>query len=162
MIMADVAAFEMILSRIMAGESLKQICESYDPPVSSRGVFYDWLASDVAMADRYARACEVRSDHLFDEMLHIADTPLIGEKRKIMANQEVGPDGEEGEDTITRVVEITTGDMVEHRRLQIDARKWAIAKMQPKKYGDKLDVTHGGAIAVTGVEVAFVRPVDKT
>ena len=27
--------------------------------------------------------------------------------------------------------------MIEHRRLQIDARKWLIGKMAPKKYGDK-------------------------
>ena len=31
-------------------------------------------------------------------------------------------------------------------RLQIDARKWKASKMQPKKYGDKLDLNHSGAI----------------
>lgn len=29
-------------------------------------------------------------------------------------------------------------------RLQIDARKWALARMHPRKYGDKLDVTSDG------------------
>lgn len=29
------------------------------------------------------------------------------------------------------------------RRIRIDARKWLLAKRQPKKYGDKLDVEHG-------------------
>ena len=34
--------------------------------------------------------------------------------------------------------------MIEHRRLQIDARKWLIGKMAPKKYGDKQAHEHAG------------------
>jgi hypothetical protein len=34
--------------------------------------------------------------------------------------------------------------MIEHRRLQIDARKWLIGKMAPKKYGDKQTHEHAG------------------
>jgi hypothetical protein len=29
-------------------------------------------------------------------------------------------------------------------RLRVDARKWLLSKMLPKKYGDKLDVTSDG------------------
>ena len=47
-----------------------------------------------------------QADVLFDEMLHIADTPVVGLK------------------TITKAsgVETVEGGMIEHRRLQIDAR----------------------------------------
>ncbi len=31
-------------------------------------------------------------------------------------------------------------------RLQIDARKWKASKLQPKKYGDKIDLNHSGTI----------------
>jgi hypothetical protein len=31
--------------------------------------------------------------------------------------------------------------MIEHRRLQVDARKWILARMDPKKYGDKIEQT---------------------
>lgn len=31
-------------------------------------------------------------------------------------------------------------------RLQIDARKWRASKLAPKKYGDRLDLNHSGAI----------------
>lgn len=31
--------------------------------------------------------------------------------------------------------------MTDHRRLKIDARKWVVARMLPKKYGDKIDIT---------------------
>ena len=30
--------------------------------------------------------------------------------------------------------------MLEHRKLRIDSRKWLLAKLAPKKYGDKLDL----------------------
>lgn len=30
------------------------------------------------------------------------------------------------------------------KKVRIDARKWLLAKRQPKKYGDKIDVTSGG------------------
>lgn len=122
----DEEVFTCILERIMAGESLKQICESEGTP--ARSTVHKWLADDAALADRYARACEVRADHIFDEILHIADTPVSGVKIKT--------DGEGKTET-------TEGDMIEHRRLQVDARKWALARMQPKKYGDKLAL--GGA-----------------
>ena len=26
--------------------------------------------------------------------------------------------------------------MIQHRRLQVDARKWVVSKMNPKKYGE--------------------------
>ncbi len=34
-------------------------------------------------------------------------------------------------------------------RVRIDARKWVAGKQRPKKYGDKLDVEHGGTVTVT-------------
>lgn len=54
--------------------------------------------------------------------MEIADTPQIGVKKVIK------PDGS---------VETMEGDMIEHRRLRIDARKWALARMSPRKYGDR-------------------------
>ena len=29
-------------------------------------------------------------------------------------------------------------------RIRIDARKWMLSKLQPEKYGDKMDYTSGG------------------
>ena len=33
---------------------------------------------------------------------------------------------------------------VQRSRLKVDTRKWVMAKMKPKKYGDKLDLTSDG------------------
>jgi hypothetical protein len=86
-----------------------------------------WLDKDEGgrLVEQYARAMAMRADVVFDELIEIADTPVEGEKVKI------DKDGNE---------EVQRGDMIEHRRLQVDARKWALARMAPKKYGDKVAV----------------------
>jgi hypothetical protein len=77
---------------------------------------------------------ELRQEKIFEEILEIADTPKEGIKKK----------------ETDKGVEITTGDMIQHRRLQVDARKWMLGKMNPKKYGDKLetDNNHSGKIEI--------------
>ena len=35
-------------------------------------------------------------------------------------------------------------EFVQRSRLRFDARKWAASKLDPKKYGDKLDLTNDG------------------
>ena len=39
---------------------------------------------------------------------------------------------------------VTNHNVIQRDRLRVDARKWALSKMNPKKYGDKVDVTSGG------------------
>jgi len=89
--------------------------------------FYQWVAKNEELQTLYKYAREVRSDFLFEEIVEIADTTEEGVKLKVTASG----------------VEETHGDMTEHRKLRIDARKWVVAKMQPKKYGDKIDLTSG-------------------
>lgn len=43
-------------------------------------------------------------------------------------------------------------------RLQIDTRKWIAAKLKPKKYSDKLDLNHSGAVEFTGLKLEVVDP----
>lgn len=116
---------EALLAAIMGGASMRKACR--DLHICRSEVFVD-LAADDVFADQYARAMAIRADDMFDEMVEIADTPMIGEKTKTLA------DGK---------VEISTADMTEHRRLRVDTRKWALARMNPRKYGDKVQV--GGA-----------------
>jgi len=87
--------------------------------------FYKWISNNKELQTLYNYAREVRSDVLFEEIIEIADTTEEGEVIK---------ESEKG-------VLIERGDMTRHRQLKIDARKWVVSKMQPKKYGDKLDIT---------------------
>lgn len=128
---------DTICERIADGESLRSICNGEDMP--NKATVFRWLAGNDTFRDQYARARETQADALFDEILAIADTPQIGEKRKVK---------EDGG------VEVSTGDMIEHRRLQVDARKWMAGKLRPKKYGDKLDVEHSGQLVTIAKDAA--------
>lgn len=103
--------------------------EKWTPSTST---FFEWLEADEEKAKRYARACEIRADVLFDEMLTIAFTPEIGETVKMVQKGN------------RKEMEKTKGDMLGHRKLKVDTIKWALAKMAPKKYQDRLDVTSDG------------------
>jgi hypothetical protein len=67
----------------------------------------------------------LRADILFEEILEIADD---SKKDTIITDQGITIDNE----------------FVQRSRIKIDARKWMLGKMQPKKYGDKIDVTSSG------------------
>lgn len=122
----DQALLDEICARVMSGRSLRDVTRDEDMPTNP--MVYQWLAADPEFAGQYARATLVRADVLADQMFDIADTPMPGIKTKTDA------DGN---------VETTEGDMIEHRRLMIDTRKWALSKINPRKYGDKLGI--GGA-----------------
>lgn len=121
--------FNTICERIEEGESLRSVLRDEDMP-SSR-TFFKWIDSDESKVKQYARATDMRADAIFDEMFDISDTPLEG---ITLTEKETG-------------TEIKRGDMLGHRRLQVDTRKWALSKMNPKKYGDKIGLEHSGEIA---------------
>jgi hypothetical protein len=137
--------FTDICAKISSGLSLKSIIEAEGKP--SRIEFYRWINESEEKSTIYARARLERADHIFDEMFDIADNPSIGIKKKT-TEKETG--------TFTEIIE---GDMTEHRKLQIDTRKWALARMNPKKYGEKseLDLTSGGEKISTETTVTFIN-----
>ena len=140
-----------ICEQLVNGKSLRTICSTAKMP--NRSTVFRWLAENEVFRDQYAHARDEQADTLADEIIDIADTAVIGEKVK--------------KDARGKVVERTTGDMVERSRLRIDARKWYAGKLRPKKYGDKVQQEvsgpGGGPIetAVTVVERRIVRPADR-
>ncbi len=123
---------EKICERLASGEPLRAICR--DEGMPPRKTVAQWVIDDVeGFAARYARAREVGFDELAEEVLSIADTPQEGEEREESA------DG----------IKIKRGDMLGHRRLQVDARKWLLSKLLPHKYGDKqvIDMNVSGPLA---------------
>jgi hypothetical protein len=82
------------------------------------------------------RAREAQATALAEEIAETADTPLEGERH------------EEGETKDGSFSKTVREDMLGHRRLQVDARKWLMVKLAPRKYGDKIEHTgkDGGPI----------------
>lgn len=88
-----------------------------------------WLNDNPEFQDQYARAREAQADYWAEQIIEISDTPLLGVRT-------------EESDTGTKTVQ---EDMLGHRRLQVDTRKWLMARMAPKKYGDKITQEVTGA-----------------
>lgn len=116
--------FNIICDRIIDGESVKTILKDKDMPSSK--TFWKWLDEDKDKVNQYARAKEIYADKVFEDIVLIADG----------TNEDVYVD-EDG-------IEQTNHNIIQRDRLRIDARKWHLSKLNPKKYGDKIDMTSNG------------------
>ena len=72
-----------------------------------------------------------------DEMIRLVDTCREGVKTR----RKVLPDG-------TVEIETITADMVERAKLQLDARKWYLSKLAPKRYGDQQPAAGGASVQI--------------
>ena len=102
----------------------------------TRSVNLDISGNDLATLYEVAQTAYRRAEEVFEEILDIADD---GTNDWMERN---GKDGETG-DTVLN------GEHVQRSRLRIDARKWALSKMIPKKYGDKIDTSGNHTFNVT-------------
>ena len=113
--------FDEVCEYIEQGKSLRSILRASDMP-SSR-TFYKWLEEDESKVKQYARATEIRAENIFEDIFEIAD------------------DGTNDFMTITKgdvTYNVEDKEVTNRSRLRVDARKWALAKMMPKKYGDRI------------------------
>lgn len=111
-----------IIDWISAGKTLREWCRIEGNPAFR--TVYDWADKDEAFAARFARAREVGHDVIAEEALHIIDTfPM-------MADSESGSRIDSGH--------------VTWLRNRAEQRLKLLAKWNPKKYGDKVDITSKG------------------
>lgn len=120
---------DSIIEWISEGKTLREWCRQNGP---SYRTVYDWLEKDKEFSSRFARARDLGFDVIAEEALAIANTPVEGVRV------------EEGKDGTKKVTE----DALGHRKLQIETRLKLLAKWNPKKYGDKLDIEHSGTVAL--------------
>jgi len=109
---------------ISGGLSLRKALIASDKVITMK-TFYEWIDEDKEKVKQYARACEERTDAMADEIIEIADFT--------------------SNDTIaTEKGDMPDNEWINRSKLRVDARKWLMSKLQPKKYGDKLDLTSDG------------------
>lgn len=121
---------DAVCERLASGESLNAICKDEGYPAES--TVRSWALQDIdGFAAKYARAREVQAHFLAEQIITISDTPQEGVETTVKA------DG---------TSETKHGDMLGHRKLQVDARKWYLSKVLPKVYGDKLEL--GGEVTI--------------
>jgi len=116
-----------ICEAIASGKSMRTVAALEGMP--SIASMFNWLRDHKDFLEQYTRATEERSEAMAEEILDIADdgsndfmTIEKGNKEYTVENKEV----------------------TNRSRLRVDTRKWLMAKMKPKKYGEKIDMTTDG------------------
>ena len=112
--------FSEIIEDIENGSSLIGSLRKENRPTTE--TFYKWIDGNEDKTKRYARAAEKRADAIFEEILEISNH----------SDEDHTP--------------FTGGNVIQRDRLKIDARKWMLAKMNPKKYGDSIKTEHSGEV----------------
>jgi hypothetical protein len=111
---------------MVEGESLRSICRDESMPCASSVSL--WRAQHPEFSAQYAMAQETRAELGFDDIQEVADN---GSNDWMVANDPENPG--------YRV----NGEHIQRSRLRVDTMKWRLARMNAKKFGDKLAV--GGA-----------------
>lgn len=135
------AVMNALVPLLESGLSLNKACAEIGG-IGPR-IVLDWVRDDPAISSQYARAREVGYLLLADELLTVAD--------------ERAPLTEGGS---------TDSGYVADKRLRVDTRKWMLAKMLPKLYGDKTttEVTgsNGGPLQVAALSLNGLSAAELT
>lgn len=115
-----------IVLRISNGEPLREICR--DEHMPAWRTFYDWQEADKAFSARIARARELGEEAIAQECLAIADTA----KNDWMETH--------GQDDVGYKL---NGEHIQRSKLRIETRLKLLAKWNPRKWGEKVDLNHG-------------------
>ena len=110
---------ERFCELLAQGQSVRQICSQPGQPDKSQ--VYRWLDENADFRDQYARAREEQADKLFREIIEIADDAS--------GDYVTSSDGQT----------IVDHENIQRSRLRVDARKWAAARLAPRKYGDRVE-----------------------
>ena len=97
------------IGRIMDGRGLVSVCR--DPDMPSKSTIYEWLADDEkdGFSDRYIKACRIRAEVIAENMIDKIESVELDK------------------------------EAIAQARLELDAKKWFLAKLHPTKYGDKTE-----------------------
>jgi len=110
-----------ICQLLSEGNSLRSICRRKSMPSAS--AVFRWIMEHKEFKEQYELALVSRADALAEDILDIADNG--------------SNDWIENNDSDNSGYKLN-GEHIQRSRLRVDARKWIAAKMQPKKYGDKI------------------------
>jgi len=121
---------DKLCAKLSDGISLRKICEEKQFP--SKTNIFKWLRTNQEFRDQYAIAKKESADAHSDDIIDIVD------------NEALQPVIFEGEVVIVNGKPLLAANAVTvaHARLRMDARKWLSSKLNPKKYGDRIQAEH--------------------
>jgi len=127
-----VLAVQKICKLIATSEQgIHTIC-SNDPSLPSVSTFLDWKYDDKSIKDDYARAKEDQAEFMEEQILKITN-----EAKEPLRNPATGQPlrNKDGSLMMRKSSEETN-----YARLAIDTRKWLMAHLRPKKYGERTTI----------------------
>jgi hypothetical protein len=140
----DLAA--RICARMSEGESMRSICR--DPDMPCLASVFLWLSKYPEFSEQYDKAYAERADAMFEEIFEIADDGTN--------------DWMERQNKDGSTFEAFNAEHVQRSRLRVDTRKWALARMSPRKYGEKVTNELTGPNGTDlGITVQFVTQTAK-
>jgi hypothetical protein len=123
---------------IKQGYTLRQVGAL--PNMPDKATICRWLGDHEDFCDQYVRAGEIRALLMGDEMIEIADDST---------NDWIAREGKDG------AVEIVVDqEAIARSRVRVEARKWLMVKLAPKRFG--------ATLAVTGKDGGPVQHVHQT
>lgn len=136
-----------ICSRIASGESVRSI--GRDETMPNAATIFDWALNNKSFSEQYEQARRIQADQMFEELAEIADDGSNDWMEKELQNGEI--------------VDMPNHEHIQRSKLRVDTRKWALSKMLPKRFGDKLDVTSDGkplnvSVSQEGAEKYGITP----
>jgi len=116
---------EEIFECLANGQSLREICKR--PEMPARGNVYAWIRHNTnGFADHWRDAKLAGIESLADDILDIADDGTNDWMER------AGKDG--------KVEVVADKEHIQRSKVRIDTRKWLLAKLLPKVYGDSTKV----------------------
>lgn len=107
----DLNSVMKVIDEMITGVSVKSLCRKYE---LDTGSFWKFLSKHEDISHHYARNRPIQMSVMADELLDLTDEII-------------------GKDTDGKY----SPALVQHRRLQVDTRKWLLSKVLPKIYADK-------------------------
>jgi hypothetical protein len=116
----------MICKNIAMGKSIKKISDE-NPTLFCMASVFNWMTTYPDFLENYTRAKDEQAEFFAEQIIDIADDGIndtyideaTGQRR-------------------------TDAEVIARSRLRVETRKWAISKLKPKKYGDRVENYHSG------------------
>lgn len=128
--------YQLCQATMETDKGIKRLCEIFrrdDPQFPAARTIRIWIAENAEFRAQYEAAKLLQVEHIAEQILEIADDDS---EDAIF----VGGDDESG----ASAKRVQNSEFIARSRLRVDSRKWLLSKLNPKKYGDKIEQTLQG------------------
>ncbi len=112
-----------------------------------RATVFSWMRKHEEFLNQYERAKQESTDAMAEDLMDIVDDGTNDYMTVTKGNKEY---------------ETVNGEAIQRSRLRADTRKWLMAKMKPKKYGDKTILSNDPDNPITITVVDYSKDANKT